>query len=227
MSKRLVALSLIVGAMVCGSCALPGQSTGVMGARAPGLPLDEGGYIRHWLVLGPIYLGENTDSQQIDLEQIPGEGKLMPVDGAVQTAYTTESDGQTSKQVEAKLTWYRVDTKEYYFDLNAALDMENSDNCVGYAVAYLDAAREMGDITFSLCSNDSGKIFLNGKEIYRFSGSRSTEEDVDAVAGLALHKGINVIVFKVLNMTNNWTGNIRVVGRDGIPPPGVTVKVPK
>ena len=85
----------------------------------------------------------------------------------------------------------------------------------------------MKGIKFSLCSNDDGKVFLNGKKVYLFVGGRSLSEDADVVDNLTLNKGINVVVFKVWNDSNAWQGCLRLLTKDDKPVTNVTVRMPK
>ena len=53
----------------------------------------------------------------------------------------------------------------------------------GYAVAYVIADAEM-KVTLALSSNDQGKAWLNGKEVFKFAETRTLEKDTDR-SGLA------------------------------------------
>ena len=44
---------------------------------------------------------------------------------------------------------------------------------------------------------------------------RSLEKDANKAPGQALNAGVNVLVFKVINETNNWQGCVRLVDKDG------------
>jgi hypothetical protein len=189
--------------------------------------LDANGYIRQWLILAPIEFGDKYDAEEIDKDQITDEAKLTPKEGDKQKVKTEELKGAEYKTVEKELKWKKVVTTEYYFDINEMLLLDTSESVGGYAVAYLDVPEEMKGITFSLCSNDNGKIFLNGKSIYKYIGGRSISEDADVVEDLTLTKGVNVVIFKVWNDSNNWQGCIRLLKKDGKPVTGVTVKLAK
>ena len=66
-------------------------------------------------------------------------------------------------------------------------------------------------------SNDEGKVWLNGKEVVKFNSPRALAKDSDKAQGLTLTAGTNVIVFKVINESNNWQGCIRLVDKDTKP----------
>jgi hypothetical protein len=94
----------------------------------------------------------------------------------------------------------------------------------GYAVAYVESADEVKDVTLLMGTNDQGKVFLNGKELAKFAETRSLEKDTEKAEGLTLNKGTNVVVLKVINEANNWQGCVRLAGKDGKPVKGLTVK---
>jgi hypothetical protein len=201
-----------------------------MAAKSPAVDsskLDSQGYIRQWLILAPIGFGEKYNAEEIDKDQIPNEGNLMPKAGDKQRVASEEGDPGAYRTVQKDLTWKAVVTEDFFFDINEALGLDSSDAVGGYAVAYLEAPEEMKGITFSLCSNDNGKIFLNGKSIYTYVGGRSLSEDADTVENLTLNKGINVVIFKVWNDSNAWQGCLRLLTKDGKPVTNVKVRQSK
>ena len=58
-------------------------------------------------------------------------------------------------------------------------------------------------MTLALSTNDQGKAWLNGKQVFKFAETRTLEKDTDA-AEVTLTKGQNVLVLKVINEVNNW-----------------------
>ena len=76
-------------------------------------------------------------------------------------------------------------------------------------VAYLVCEKELTDLALLIGSNDQARIYLNGKEIFKFTETRTIEKDSDKVKKLTLNKGVNTIVFKVINEVNNWQGCLR------------------
>lgn len=189
--------------------------------------LDDKGYIRQWLLLGPIAFGDKYNTEDLDKETIPGEAKLSPKAGDKLKVSTEEGEPGATKTVQKELTWKPVVTEEFFFDFNASLALDNSDSCGGYAVAYLDAPEEIKGVTFSFSSNDNGLIYLNGKKIWSLVVARGLEEDSDVVKDITLNKGSNVVVFKVWNDTNNWQGCLRLLNKDDKPITNVKVKLAK
>jgi hypothetical protein len=192
--------------------------TGCAGRRP-----DDRGYIRQWLVLAPINFGEYYNAEDIDKDTIPHEAQMTPKPGDTITVASEEDVNGTIKTVQKQLTWKPVVTDDFFLDFNALLGLESSEKCGGYAVAYIETAREMKDITFSFSTNDNGALFLNGQKIWSLVIPRALEEDSDSVPNLTLRKGINVIVFKIWNDSNNWQCCLRILTKDGTPVQNVKV----
>jgi hypothetical protein len=191
------------------------------------MKLDGRGYIRQWLILGPINFGDKYNADDIDKDQIKDESQLMPRPGDKVRVATEEGQAGSYKTVQKELTWKGVKTESFSFDLNQIFHVDDSTGMGAYAVSYLDAPEELTGVKFSLGSNDDCKIFLNGKKVHLFVGGRGLDEDSDVVPDLTLHKGINVVIFKVWNDANNWEGCLRLLTKDDKPLTPVTVRLPK
>ena len=145
-------------------------------ANTPGAKLDSEGYIHNWLVLAPINFGSTYNAEDIDKDQIPNEANLTPKACDKQTVKSEETVGGATKMIDKQITWAPTATTYHVLDFNALLKLETSDSFGGYAFVYLVAPEEMKDITFSLCSNDDGKIFLNGQAIWKYVGGRASKK---------------------------------------------------
>ena len=64
------------------------------------------------------------------------------------------------------------------------------------------------NVRLSIGSNDQCKVWLNGKQVIKFTETRTLDKDTDS-ADVVLNKGQNVLVFKVINEKNNWQGAAR------------------
>ena len=180
---------------------------------APGAPapaasaetgkLDAEGYVRDWLVLAPIPLNSGASpASELDRELVPTEAAVKPKAGDKVNAGGKD------------LVWKKVHAADYFFDVNAIVGTPTP---VGgaYAVAYIDSPKAVSDAQIWMGSNDEGKVWLNGKEVVKFNMPRSLEKDANKAPGQALNAGVNVLVFKVINETNNWQGCVRLVDKDG------------
>jgi len=78
-------------------------------------------------------------------------------------------------------------------------------------------------LTLLVGSDDTARVYLNEKEIYRQLNPRPWQADQDEVSGVELKAGLNVLVFKVANGGFGWAGSVRFTTADGSPVPGLTV----
>ena len=173
---------------------------------------DSDGYIRDWVMLAPIPLPEGRPCADLILEeQVKNEAALRPKAG----------DKVTIKGKE--LTWKHITASTNYFDFNAILDSLN-DRAAGYMVTYIECDKERSDVTMTLGSNDQGRLYLNGEDIYAFQDARPLELDADK-GKVTLNKGVNVIVFKIINEQNSWQGAMRFLDESGAPVKDLKIKL--
>ncbi|HSI35466.1 MAG TPA: hypothetical protein VK986_17930 [Tepidisphaeraceae bacterium] len=200
----------LMATVACGLVAV--ALSGRVGVAADSKP-DAEGFVQEWLTLGPIGNGDTSGPDALDAKQIPEEAALQP------------KAGDKQKVGAKELVWKagKVKDKEFYVDLAAAYPDEK-DSVTGYMVTYVFADAETKDVTVTMCSNDQGKLYMNGKEILKFAETRSTDRDGDKKEGVTLVKGRNTFVLKVVNEQNDWTGALRITGKDGKPVAGLTVK---
>lgn len=184
-------------------------SSPIRAAEATGLDAD--GYIRDWVMLAPIALPEGADAGDLLLRrQIPDEASLKPKAGDTVTV-----NGR-------QLTWQNITAPTNFFDFNAVLKTQN-DQSAGFMVTYVECDREIPDVIIAVGSNDQGRIYFNGVDIYAFTEARPLMLDADK-GKVTLKQGVNVIVFKVINVSNSWQGAMRLTDRAGAPLKGVRVK---
>jgi hypothetical protein len=173
---------------------------------------DAEGYIRNWVMLAPISLpvGE-TGSEAIFKEQIYGEAALQP------------RAGDKVKVAGKELTWQNITASTNYFDFTAVVKTLN-DREAGYAVTYIESETEQSGVIMTVASNDEGRIYFNGVDIYVFGEPRTLMLDADK-GKVTLKKGLNVVVFKVINEQGNWQGAMRLLDKSGAPLKGVKIKL--
>jgi hypothetical protein len=151
---------------------------------------DEQGFIRNWLVLAPIAMNGQSGAEEINYDFLRGEATTRP-----------KPDAQVSAGGKT-VTWKAHRTGDYFIDFRESFDPKGGEYVAGYAVAYVIADAAM-NVTLSLSTNDQGKAWLNGKEVFRFEETRVLEKDSDRVP-VSLVQGQNVLMLKVLNEVNNW-----------------------
>lgn len=170
------------------------------------------GYIRNWLILAPIVFPEGRGGADLIFEeQIRNESALKPKAGDKATVRGKE------------LTWTAITASTNYFDFNAALKGTH-DRAMGYAVTYIECEQEMPGVIMTLGSNDEGRLYFNGVDIYIFSEPRTLELDADK-GRVTLKKGVNVIVFKIFNEQGNWQGAMRFLDKSGAPLTNLKVRL--
>jgi hypothetical protein len=173
---------------------------------------DAEGFIRDWLMLAPFPIAENSGADEIDKKQVENEAALKPKAGDKQKV--GDKDG----------TWKAVRAKDFSLDLNETVGTSNED-VVGYLVTYVVADKEMPDLTIFIGSNDEAKVYLNGKEVIKFDQTRVVEKDSDKSDKVTLNKGVNTIVFKVINEKNDWGACLRLKDKEGKPVTNVAVRL--
>lgn len=168
-------------------------------APQPSSP-DAEGFIRNWLVLAPIAIEGESGATEIDRDFLKGEAAITPRAGDKVMVGSQE------------LVWQTHQTTDYFIDFLQSFGKARGEYVAGYAVAYVLADEDM-KVTLALSTNDQGKAWLNGKEVFKFADTRVLEKDTDRVE-VALSKGQNVLVLKVINEVNNWQGCARFL-KDG------------
>jgi uncharacterized Zn ribbon protein len=161
---------------------------------------DAEGFIRNWLVLAPIAIEGESGATEIDRDLLKGEAAIRPKAGDRVTVGGRE------------LTWREHQTSDFFIDFLQAFGKERGEYVAGYAVAYIVADADM-PVTLAVSSNDQGKAWLNGQQVFKFAETRTLEKDTDS-AQVTLAKGQNVLVLKVINEVNNWQGCARFI-KDG------------
>lgn len=173
---------------------------------------DSAGYIRDWVMLAPIALPEEGACADLILQdQVKNEAALTP------------KPGDRIKINGKELTWKNITASTNYFDFNAILKTENA-RAAGFMVTYIECDKEMPDVSMAVASNDQGRLYLNGKDIYAFTEARTLELDADK-GNVTLKKGINVVVFKIINEQGNWQGAMRFLDNAGAPIKELKIKL--
>jgi len=181
-------------------------------ARAQEAKPDAEGFVRDWLMLAPFPIAESSGADEIDKKQIENEAALKP------------KAGDKQKVGDKEAAWKAVRAKDFSLELNDAVGTPKED-VVGYLVTYVVADKEMPDLTLLIGSNDEAKVYLNGKEVIKFDQTRVVEKDSDKSDKVTLNKGVNTIVFKVINEKNDWGACLRFKDKDGKPVTDLKVKL--
>ena len=160
------------------------------------------GYVKTWLLLAPIPLDDGqSGAEGLDKQQVADEAKLQP------------KAGDKVKAGGKELEWKKYLAKEDYLDFNEFLGKQTEDS-VGYAVCYLHAPEDMKGVQLKTGSDDQCKVYLNGKEVLKVTEARPLEKDQETTE-VTLQKGVNVMVFKIVNEKVDWSGSARLVDKEG------------
>jgi len=151
---------------------------------------DGEGFIRNWLVLAPIAIEGESGATEIEKDFLRGEAAVKPKAGDEATVGGT------------KLAWKAHQAPEYFIDFLSGFGQSRGEYVAGYAATYVIADGDMS-VSLALSTNDQGKAWLNGKEIFTFAETRTLEKDADKIP-VTLSKGKNILVLKVINEVNNW-----------------------
>lgn len=181
-------------------------------AAAESLRSDSEGYIRDWVMLAPVAIRDGEPCAEALLkDQIPNEAGLRP------------KAGDTVRVGAKELTWRAVHATTNYVDFNETLKSIN-DHVAGYVVTYIECDQDIPNVILAVASNDQGRIYFNGVDIYAYTEARPLLLDADK-GKVTLKKGINVLVFKILNEQNSWQGAMRLLDKSGAPLKGVRIKL--
>ena len=179
---------------------------------ADALRPDSEGYIRHWVMLAPVALPDGeTCAEALLKDQLKDEAALRP------------KAGDKVRIGGKDLVWRNITASTNYFDFNEVLKSMN-DHAAGYMVTYIECEKETPDVILAVASNDQGRIYFNGVDIYAFTEARPLMLDTDK-GRVTLKKGINVMVFKITNEQNSWQGAMRLLDKSGAPLKGLKVKL--
>ena len=162
-------------------------------------------------MLAPVALRDGeTCAEALLKDQIPNEAALRP------------KAGDKVKVAGKELVWQNITASTNYFDFNETLKSIN-DHAAGYMVTYIECDKEMPDVIVAVASNDQGRIYFNGVDIYAFTEARPLMLDADK-GRVTLKKGVNVMVFKVTNEQNSWQGAMRLLDKAGAPLKNIRIK---
>jgi hypothetical protein len=170
------------------------------------------GFLQTWLLLLPLpFAAGETGAQALDRPQLPGEAQVRPRPGE-----RVLVGGQS-------WLWQEHRSANAVVNFNAVLG-QVAERSVAYAVCYLESDQARDGLWIQLGSDDRAKVYLNGREIYRYRLPR-TLRPVDTVGPVGLKRGINVLLFKVVNEAQDWQCCARLVDNAGRPAQGLRVKL--
>ena len=149
-----------------------------------------------WLTLGPF---DNTHGIGYDTAYIPED--------TTQVNTTITYDG-----IDEQIGWEKSedDTLNGYISLG-----DNVDWSVAYAFATVTSPDER-EVQVRFDSDDQGKVWLNGKEVFTNTGTHSATIDRYTIP-VTLKSGENSILVKVCQEEEGWGFYLRITDTDGKP----------
>jgi spore coat protein H len=171
-------------------------------AGGPGLPDD--GFLRKYLFLGPVSVQGTPGPQAIHKDWLGGEAALKP------------AAGTKTKGPAGELAWKPFEAIDGMVDFHAASGKQ-ADFSACWLVAYLVCEKDFKDLHLKMGSDDQGKVWINGKEVLKYEGDRGAAPDQDTAPNVTLNKGVNTILFKVVNGGGGFQGILRFVHPNGEP----------
>jgi hypothetical protein len=170
------------------------------------------GFIQTWLLLLPLpFTPGETGAQALDRQQLPGEAQLRP------------RNGERVLVGGREVVWREHRSPEAAVSFNAVLERV-AEQSVAYAVCYLESGQARDGLWLQVGSDDQAAVYLNGRQIYECRLNRPLC-GLDTAGPVALKQGINVLLFKVVNVIGDWEGCARLVDAAGLPAKGIRVKL--
>src|SRR5262249_26489053 len=162
--------------------------------RRPGRSQDRpgrGGLHHHLAPVGPHPPGEGPERRRLPRQGADPRRGQAPA-------------GDKVKVRGKELVWKVYQGKGYFLDVNDLLGKGNADS-VAYGVCDVNTDAALTDIQLRTGSDDQAVVYLNGKHVLKQAEDRELTKD-DDITDVSLQKGTNVLVFKVVNEKEDWSG---------------------
>lgn len=164
-----------------------------------------GEWITNWYLLGPIELEESSN----EVNHLGG------FDADVISVMHKDTDSKVESGQIENLGNYTLQWIEYLSpDSIINLDKAISKKSFVAAYAYKEIHSEKEETyTFSIGTNDGGRLWINGIEVWDYPGARGLKPD-DNLIPVLLKKGKNNILIKVEERGNSWGFCARILPFD-------------
>jgi hypothetical protein len=161
-------------------------------------PVLPGQWIRSWLLCGPLPVSEPSDPAE-SWDHLVG----------FNTDYLVKSGGEQNPQVKAgdvikfqkgSAKWKLFTSPDSIIDLRKLISRESP----VFAYAYTEVVSDEAKVIFiSLGTNDGGKLWVNGQNMWDYPQQRGCQPDDDIIP-VTLNKGKNTLLLKVEQRGNKW-----------------------
>ncbi|WP_428656461.1 DUF4838 domain-containing protein [Runella sp.] len=167
-------------------------------------PIATGQWLKTWLLCGPFPLETPKDAFQ-QWDHLVGFNKdyLTKIGGEKNPQFQA---GDVVKYATGTAKWVLHTTPDSIIDLNKTVS--RNDNVIAYAYTEVMAA-EAGVWFVSLGTNDGGRLWVNGVEVWDVPEARGLTVDDDVIP-VTLKKGTNTLLLKVEERGNRWEFCVRL-----------------
>ncbi len=168
-------------------------------------PIIPGQWIKTWLLCGPIPIKEPKDASESDGHLIGFNTDYLVKAGSEQNLLVKPGDVVNYGKGSAK--WKLYNSKDSIIDLDKAVSKE----APVFAYAYTEIQSDESKIWYiSLGTNDGGKLWVNGLNIWDYGQARGLVADDDMIPVL-LTKGKNSLLLKIEERGNRWGFCVRLL----------------
>jgi len=157
-------------------------------------PAQAAGFVTTWWIMGP-FPGPEIDTKQPPEDAVDLGAKVRIGDREVGWLKHHTTDMQGVVDLDAMLT--------------------PNDNATAYMYAEVSVDRDQ-DVLLRTGSDDAEKVWVSGKEVFRFPSPRSLVVDQDTIKA-HLNAGVNKVLMKVVEWGGGWEACLRITSPDGKP----------
>jgi hypothetical protein len=157
-------------------------------------PAKAAGFVTTWWIMGP-WVGPEIDT------------KRPPEDGVDLQAKIKIGDQEVG--------WLKHHTTDAMGDVNLDVLLKPNDNVTAYTYAEVTVPQEQ-DVLLRTGSDDALKVWVNGKEVFKFASPRSLQVDQDTIKA-HLNAGVNRLLLKVVDWGGGWEACLRITDPSGKP----------
>ena len=176
--------------------------------KTPPVSVRPGEWLREWLLCGPVQL-QTLPNNTPDGVHIPG----------FETDYLKEHGGERNPRIRAGQTesfpngsakWIRHTAPNSVVNLDKLI----SDTAFVLAYGYTEFTWPREEtVILALGSNDGGRAWLNGEQVWDRPEARGLKVDDDQIL-VRLHKGRNSLLLKIEERGNKWEFCARLLSVD-------------
>jgi serine/threonine protein kinase len=192
-------------ASAASASATPDTGAGEGDAPDPGPQTVGTDPVKVWAVIGPFAADGAEDT-----------GRSHPPEREIDLAKTYPGKGDT-------VGWKPAEWGPASVDLNR--NVGKVENCCAYAATQLVCPIDT-DAVLLIGSDDSCKMWLNGRMVHEFKGNRGFVADSDTVE-VRLRKGVNNLLVKVVQGNGGWEFGVRVLTRSDTAITGLVARLPE